>query len=483
MQLPFGSYRHSSRVLAASRLVNVFAEQTTERGPVGLRRAPGVRPFVDLFGGIRGMDVMRGIPYVLSGHKLVSFDAFGTINEIGTINGSSRVSMANNGTQLIIVDDGVGYLATEHTVSQITDPDFRLSGAVDFIDNYIVAVEKNSGRFFASELADASDWEPLNFATAESAPDNLVGLIVDHQEIILAGTDSMELWFNAGTEGFPFARDSNGVVSAGCAAGGSLVRADNSVFWLDNHRIIRRLSGVTPQRVSQYGVEQAIQSYAKVDDCFAFSYTLEGHICVVFQFPSVGRTWVFDITTNEWHERQSEEFSYWQASHCVTAHERIYIGHSTEGKVGTLEPDEYGDWDDTMRCEWTYPVVYANGQEAHHHRFELGIETGQGIPPGQDVRHYDTYTKVTGREVTVLVGVDEAGTPRTPQVLLYASDDGGEFFKSMGARSLGRAGERNTRVHWNRLGPSRQRVYKNVVTDPVKFSVFAADVVADGGRL
>jgi len=41
--------------------------------------------------------------------------------------------------------------------------------------------------------------DPLYFAAAEGSPDNLVTLIVDHREIWLFGTNSVEVWYDAGT--------------------------------------------------------------------------------------------------------------------------------------------------------------------------------------------------------------------------------------------------------------------------------------------
>lgn len=450
MQLPFGSYRHTSPVVATARLMNVYAEQSVEKGPLALRRSPGIRHVAQHGKGpCRGLDVMAGVLFGVIGTDLVRIADNGAMTVIGTIPGTSRVSMANNGSQMVVTADGLGFLVTSNVVP-MPDTDFRFAGQVGFVDQFILAVELNSGRFFHSDLANAASWDPLNFATAESSPDNLVGLVVDHQEIILAGETSTEIWFNAGTAGSPFARDSNGVVEMGCAAAESLAKLDNSVFWLANDNTVRRLSGVTPVRVSTYAIEQAIRSYGRVDTAYAYTYTLEGHLCYVLHFPSADATWVFDVTTGEWHERDMA------VADMAVAYGQVWCGHSVDGRIGVLDAAVFTQWGDPMRCEWTYPSVYAEGVRAFHHQLTVGLEVGQGLVTGQ------------GSE---------------PLLLLYGSSDGGYEFTSLGQRSMGRRGERRQRVTFNRLGSARSRTYRCAITDPVPFAVYDTALVVDGGRL
>jgi len=51
--------------------------------------------------------------------------------------------------------------------------------------------------------------------------------------------------------------------------------------------------------------------------------------------------------------------------------------------------------------------------------------------------------------------------------MLKYSDDGGRTFSNELWRTIGKLGEYRTRVKWNRLGRSRDRVYTVEVSDPV----------------
>src|SRR5690606_21015392 len=94
------------------------------------------------------------------------------------------------------------------TTAQITDPVFLGFTAADvaFLDGYFIFRIPNSQRFFNSGL-NALTFNALDVATAEGAPDNLNGLMVNLRNIFLPGTLSSEIWYDAANDvGSPFSR-------------------------------------------------------------------------------------------------------------------------------------------------------------------------------------------------------------------------------------------------------------------------------------
>src|SRR3990172_2363405 len=187
MQLPVHSYRLNSVTAANSRLLNCYAETIPEgKQPIRLTRAPGIADLATFSVGIgRGLEVMAGSLYAVVGGSLYSVSSSGTETLLGSVSSLMPTSMANNGTQLVVGTDGGSWYVYDGTFSQITDTDFTSRGARScaFIDNYIAFVEPGSGRWFVCDLANASSYDSLNFATAEGSPDRLVTLIVDHREV------------------------------------------------------------------------------------------------------------------------------------------------------------------------------------------------------------------------------------------------------------------------------------------------------------
>lgn len=453
--LPVHSYQHNSRPVGVERLVNCFAEAAPPEGkaPSVLMRSPGIATFCNVGTGPgRGLVQFGNELYAVSGNTLYHVTSGGAAVSLGTISGSAVVSFAANQSQLVICDtSGVAYVYDGATLAQITDPDWNNGVQCCSLDNYILFRTGNSGQFFSSALADAASYDALYFATAEGTGDKLVGIITDHRQIVLAGEYSIELWYDAGGNDFPFQRDVNGFIELGCAAGATLAKADNSIYWLASDLTVRRLEGLTPMRVSQHGVEQAISTYS-LNDAYAFGYTQNGHIFYVLVFPGSGATWVYDATTREWHERSSYGLSRWRPCSAAFCYGQNYVQDYQTGKIGYLKADTYTDWDDTQRMEATFPSAYNNGGRIFHRTFEVMAETGVGV--------------VTG------LGSD-------PQITLEMSDDGGRTWRTAATKSMGQIGKYRTRVKWDRLGMSRDRIYRISVSDPVK--VILSDARLDAG--
>ena len=194
MRLPFAinSYRHRSLPVSAQRLVNWLpeAQPADAKARVVLLPSPGLVLFATLpQGPVRAMHVMGATLYAVGGGALYRVTSAGAVTFVGNIDGHGAVSMADNGTQVIVVEpvSRKAWVATETTFQQITSPDFDTPVCVAVVDGYAAFAKADSNQFFLSEIRDALTYDALDFASAESAPDNIIGHIVDHREIWLGG--------------------------------------------------------------------------------------------------------------------------------------------------------------------------------------------------------------------------------------------------------------------------------------------------------
>ena len=194
----------------------------------------------------RGAHVKNGIPYFVNGEALyvlnrtVDPDLTETFSAtlLGTIEGTGGVSMADNGTQLmILVPGGKGYIYDESAGTpflEITDPDFTANGApqyVVFIDAYF-AVTTDSKKWIISALNDGLSWDALDFSSAESDPDDIVAPVVFRNQLFITGSETTEAFQNAPNgSGFPFIR-SNIFMNKGCFAPLSLISAHNTFMMI-----------------------------------------------------------------------------------------------------------------------------------------------------------------------------------------------------------------------------------------------------------
>lgn len=459
VSLPIQTSQIASEPASTSVLLNCFVEQLPEdaKTPVLLSRVAGIDELGTVGNGpIYGNHGAFELLYTVSGTKLYEVDASYTATELGDIGpiSSTGIDMEHNDEAIVVVNypNAFVYDTTTATFSQITDPDFVAATDVEFIDNWLLFVEAGSGRFFGADLGSATSFDALNFDTAEGNPDDLVGMKVDHRQVVLFGKESIEIWDNTGAPGFPFERAINGFLEIGCFNGRTVAKMDNSIFWLANDYTIRRLDGSTPVRVSNHAVEQSIVN-ASIASARAFAWSQFGHFFYEITFPEV--TWVYDATTKTWHNRETYGLDYHSAGFHAQAFGLEIIGNTQSNQIGKFDPLIYTEWDETQRMSWTYQPVYAENRRANHDRLEIVLESGVGLTSGQ--------------------GSD-------PQLMLDKSDDGGKTWTSLPNKDIGAIGEYQTRVVWNRLGSARQRVYRASVSDPIPVNVTDTLISARGAR-
>lgn len=459
--LPIASYRLPSPSASSSYLLNCFVEQAPKDGskqPALLRRGCGIRAWGGVDSDIisvRGMHVMADVLYAVIGTNLYRVSSAGVATDIGDVPGGERVSMADNGTDLVIVrPNGDGYHYDGATTVQISDPVYLGFGGairVGMLDGFFVFLRPDSNQVFNSGL-NAVTFNGLDIFSAEGASGDVIGLLVDNREIMLPKALTSERWYDAANEeGSPFSRTPDGLTQLGCAAGDSLAQQDNSVFWLANDLTFRRMASPFPIKVSQYGIDASVQRYTKVDDCFGFSYSQDGHLFACFTFPFAGHTLVLDASTGEWHERESYGLHRWRPNCSVNAYGMQLVGDSISGKIGILDPNIFTEWGEPQVVEWQYQSIYAARKRISLRRFELVANPGDAP----------------------LIGQGSGGCLAT----LKLSEDGGKTFDTQPVRSLGATGDYTEESVWTNLGTAKDWVCRMQLTDPTP--LFTTDTVVD----
>jgi hypothetical protein len=308
--------------------------------------------------------------------------------------------------------------------------------------------------------------DPLDFASAEGSPDNLVSLIVDHREIWLFGQTSVEVWYNAGLPDFPLARIKGAFNEIGCAAPFSVAKLDNGVFWLGadarGKGIVYRSQGYNGQRISTHAVEWQIQQYTDISDATAYTYQQDGHSFYVLNFPSADITWVYDVATQAWHQRAgwlNNRFTRQRGDCQMSFNGEIVIGDYLAGVIYAYDLTVYTEAESVQKWlrSWrALPTGQNNLKRSAQHNFQLDCESG--------------------------VGLDGIAQGTDPQVMLRWSDDGGHTWSNEHWKSMGKIGKTGKRVIWRRLGMTmklRDRVYEISGTDPVKIAIMGAELFVE----
>ena len=458
------AYASRSLPLSAQTLINLYPERN-ESGtgePGAFYGTPGLVTKYTGSGEVRGLYAVDGYLYAVIGDTVYAIDGSWGAVSLGTLpNASGRVSFAANYTQLLISHaDGWHYVTLPTGVlTAVADTDQPTDSIVAYQDGYVIFTQ-GGDQFGITALDDVTSIDPLDFASAEGAPDDLISLLSDHRELWLFGERTSEVWFNSGAADFPFERIGGAFLEHGCAARWSPAKADNTVFWLgrdpSGQGMVFRADGYKPARISTHAMEKEFASYADISDAFGFTYQQDGHTFYVLTFPTASKTWAYDMATQAWHERAYRDpttgvlerhrancYAFFNGVHVVGDHEN--------GKIYALDIDTYTDAGDYIYRERTFPLMEAENKAIRVDRAELVAEVGVGLTTGQ--------------------GSD-------PQVWLQVSGNGGRTFGYERYQSLGAIGQYNHRPVWRRLGRGRKKVIRVAMTDPVKVAWLGFNVEA-----
>lgn len=467
------SYTSQSVNVDCQRTVNMFPEINAlgtgkEKEVASLVPTPGLRLLLTLADSpIRGLwTASNGQLFAVGGAKLYRISSLWVATELGSlITDSGPVSIADNGIHLVVVDGAAGYVwnINTSTYSEITDPDFPNADQVTFQDGYFIFNEVNTGNFFISGLS-AVTFDALDFAEAEGNPDKLVGLISSNQNLVLFGSQTTEVFYNSGDADFPFARIQGAVIDVGCAAPFSIAELVGSIYWIggdsNGSGIVYRSEGFQAKPISTPAIEKVIRGLTsdQVEAATAYTYQQGGHLFYCLNLGGTNSTWVFDASTELWHERQY--LNLWsmerhRAECHASAHGESVVGDYVNGKIYALDPDVYTDDGTSIVRIRTAPHLSSGLKLVRHNSFQLDMEVG--------------------------VGDGSLGQGANPKVVFRWSDDGGHTWSNEREVEIGKIGERRKRVIVRRLGISRDRVYEVKITDPVKVVLIGAELDLEEG--
>lgn len=425
--------------------------------------------FTDVNAFNRGGIEMGGIPYFVCGASLYSVtftaDAFGvrtyTANNVSgaeSISGSALVSMSQNGDQICIVapDFNNQFNAWIYTVAgglvQVSDVDFDGPAlGVDFQDGYFIFPKAESNKWFVSDLRDGLAYNALDFASAESDPDNLVAIAPLNGLIYVFGSRTLEPYQNVGGAGFPYERISSGIQQKGCLSAKTLIEVNGSLVWIGSGEYeqpgIYTTNGGLPQKISPSSVDSLIYSGGldKVRQSFALRHAERGHIIVTFTVPDVC-TICYDATTGTWFRRESLDRFYrpqpWRVTSIVDAYSVLLVGDELSGKIGLLSEDVFYEYGEEIRRYFTTPTIDNGGKPFSVYQLELVAESGTNPISGHG---------------------------SAPVVRLSVSYDGGRTYSPEISRMMGLIGKYRYPISWPALGRfHRSACFRIDISEPIK---------------
>lgn len=392
-----GAYSDDARAWSVQDTVNfipVTAEREGTRSQKMLRCAPGFVEYVDLGTNapVRGLRNVEGLLIAVSGNSAFSLTGTGGPKNLGNIPGVGRTKMSHNqiagGNQVAIPNGQSGYVynTVTDTLVQITDDAFPGAKTFEYLDSFILGIEPGGRFVFNSDLADALSYSTIDRNEAEGSPDLLVGQLVTHLEWWLFGQRTIEIYQNTGAATGTFARATGTVLDVGAASPHAICSLDNGPFWLGNDGIVYRANGYTPVRISTYAIEQAI-SRCDLAKAFMFTFEDRGHKIVYLTLQD-GKTWGYDVATQEWHRRQSYGLDRWRINDLVFWNGMWIAGDYANGKLYRLDWDTQTEDGVVMERRRITGVLHDSQNRVTVNAIQLVIDTGLPSP--------STYISISG---------------------------------------------------------------------------------------
>lgn len=419
-----------------------------------LKQIAGLVLKVALGSALRALKVSKQRAFAVAGGQLWEVYADLSVTSWGLLP-NDVTSIDDNETQLgiVVANQGYAFDLTTNTLSLI-DTNWPGSTSINVLDGIGVLTPPASNHFNLTSVQDFTTLDPLDFASADSSPGNIVASIVKHRQLLLLKDRSGEVWYDSGDTAFPLARDDSAVIEEGCAAARSLCKVAGVDYWLgqdeDGNGFVFGMPGYVPQRVSSDALEEQLATLTDLSGATAWVYQQEGQARYVLNVPGLETTWVYNVAAGIWHERGewiNGAWAPWRAT-CHAFAFGLHLVGDDAGNIYELDPLANTFDGDPMRRLWRSPHNAApTGATEVYGSFQILCDVGLGLPDGS------------------------AGT-----MLLRYSNDGARNWESWSELSLGAIGETDTRVRDTGLGSAPDRVWEFVVTDDVRCNVMTAIV-------
>lgn len=433
-----GAYTRGRGNLPELPVINMFVEQSSADGVVmqshkALKELTVVGPGPQR-ANLRKDGVFGGDRFSISG---AGFYRDGTL--LGMIDGDGAAWITASDGEVLC---GRGATAYSYNGTNFVPVDFPDGAAVTiaiYTAGYFIYLRAGTGVWYFSAIGDGRSIDPLDFATAENEPDALLDALVLDGVLVFFGTESVEFWGATGDADLPYAPIQQRVFEQGIIATGCCVQIDNTFFWIGKDGITYR-NGETPQAISDDGIVE--RSNASTSHRL-FLVEDERHKFVCQRHDT--NTMLYDVTTQEWCERQSYGRPNWRAG--------PGLGDDETGAIWEL--DGYVD---------------AGGV------FERRLRAGSRL---------DLAAVVENIRLLAEVGTTEylTGTYANPTIEMRFSNDAGNTWTAWEGVTLGLQGSYRERVEWRpcETFDDPGMLFEFRVTDPVGFRLSAIEENAAGG--
>lgn len=344
----------------------------------------------------------------------------------GTGTGAQATIVVTGGivTQVTITAQGSNYLVGD----VLSASNANLGGA-------------GSGFSYTVNNVHGAAFRALDIAAKTGSADNIVAAPTVHGELWLIGDLTTEIWYDVGAADFAYQRIQGAFVDHGCAAPYSIAQIDINLLWLSQDRqgncIVVKTEGYSVVQISTHALEQEFQTYSAISDAIGYCHQIEGHAFYVLTFPTADKTYCYDLSTGQWHQRASIDANgvlHRHRSNCFAfAYGYNLVGDYQNGNLYSLTNTVFTDNGTAIPRIRTLPHISVTGKRKIFRQLQADIAAGM----------------ITG-----------GSTATAPQIYMRFSADKGFTYGNPVAASMGGTGQYVVSPQWNQIGIARDGVFE-----------------------
>jgi len=289
--------------------VNAALENCFQNESGGFSRFPGLETFATIpGGGSVYLDDWRDDLIGVSGHgRVARVEPDGTLEDVTgvAVSGGRRVTFDKT-IESLIMAAGALPVRFRGNKTELLSKDAPLSTHVATLDDFVLAVERDSGRFQHTQPGVENIWNPLDIFAATGKPDNISAMVITpFFELLMCGPDTIEQFERSTAEGIPFFRRWS--TGEGVHAPYTVVVADNGTWAVNNVKEFVRFSNQTgvPESMDVANDLEGIDDWR---DAWAELFEAFGQRFIILQMPHAtnpygtpGVTFLYDWRFQRWY--------------------------------------------------------------------------------------------------------------------------------------------------------------------------------------
>lgn len=467
-----GSYQQKYTDFNSQRTINWYPvpglPNAQDKTKVALFPTPGLTSFGDTTGtNLRALYTARILTsnrcFTVADQTLYEVNSNGTFTSRGTLsditNNSTSILILSSATELFIGHSSASYIFTlaTNTLTKITDGDFPGMEHAAYMHGYFIVVK--NGRVYFCNINSGLSWTATDVFTPTFRGDGVKAVGTLKDDIYCFGSESIEFYVFDGLSPFSAQSRTSSLVGihaieslAGNKTGfyflGTTKDGQTAVYWVNDQYQVEQISPFSITWALNNTSSSTTDAYGYLQD------TKDGHTWYYLTVPALDTTFVYDLTTKEWHERQSKNPSNSNYLEFRGRHFANFDGVNLftdlySGKILQESHTTYTEDSQTIKRIRTSKTFNAEYQYLSVYSLELDTKN--------------------------LYNISLATEPSDPVIQLEYSIDGGKNFTNYGNVKLREGtnpGDIDHRTRVFKLGTGLNWIIRLTLTDAIDLALF-----------